>query len=333
MAGLCLSCLLCLWCGLMARRSWWWWLGHADVAAEICGAGAVCRHEKDTAVILGKEQERLEEEARLAAAAAERLEAVLAAVARAANEPLRWAAVLLVSPTNPVALPLWCWPACAKQAGAAPCGRLCGGLWPPALPHRHHLLSSSAHPPAPVCACRRYCSLAELEGVYHEVRGQYREEYVMYNLAAAALAQVRLWYRQQHLYHAAVQRRMQCTGVNAASGCPLLASPTHTLPCLPSPPPRPQALPRLAQLMQQWSPLGDPGLPVAEFAGWRPLLESEGAAQGSVLGGGGDLAGGGDAYMRLVAELVLPPLRKELANDWDPRQGVGVWHVSSLVVW
>ncbi|EFN58159.1 hypothetical protein CHLNCDRAFT_50559 [Chlorella variabilis] len=174
---------------------------------------AKMRHEKDTAVILGKEQERLEEEARLAAAAAERLEAVLAAVARAANEPL---------------------------------------------------------------------SLAELEGVYHEVRGQYREEYVMYNLAAAALA---------------------------------------------------QALPRLAQLMQQWSPLGDPGLPVAEFAGWRPLLESEGAAQGSVLGGGGDLAGGGDAYMRLVAELVLPPLRKELANDWDPRQGVGVWHVSSLVVW
>jgi hypothetical protein len=76
----------------------------------------------------------------------------------------------------------------------------------------------------------------------------------------------------------------------------------------------------MAQLLQLWSPLQDPGLPLAQFAAWRPLLESEGARQGSVLGGGGlELAGGGDAYMRLVAELVLPPLRKDLANSWDPR--------------
>ena len=88
--------------------------------------------------------------------------------------------------------------------------------------------------------------------------------------------------------------------------------------CLvPAPLPSPQALPRLAQLMQGWSPLGRPELPVGEFAAWRPLLESEAAAQGSVLGGG-DLSGG-DAYMRLVAELVLPLLRKELTNEWDPR--------------
>jgi hypothetical protein len=84
---------------------------------------AACRHEKDTAVILGKEQARLEDEAAAAAAAAERLEGVLAAVARAHSEE---------------------------------------GL-----------------------------ELADLAEVYRTLRGQYREEYVMYNLAAAALAQVR----------------------------------------------------------------------------------------------------------------------------------------------
>lgn len=38
-----------------------------------------------------------------------------------------------------------------------------------------------------------------------------------------------------------------------------------------------------------------------------------------MLGGalGADMAA--DPYMRLVAELVLPPLRKELTNEWDPR--------------
>jgi hypothetical protein len=34
--------------------------------------------------------------------------------------------------------------------------------------------------------------LVEVEDVYRELRGRYREEYVMYNLAAAALAQVYL---------------------------------------------------------------------------------------------------------------------------------------------
>ncbi len=49
----------------------------------------LCRQEKDTAVILGKEQERLKEEADMAAAAAQRMEQVLAAVGRAQSEPLR----------------------------------------------------------------------------------------------------------------------------------------------------------------------------------------------------------------------------------------------------
>jgi hypothetical protein len=71
--------------------------------------------------------------------------------------------------------------------------------------------------------------------------------------------------------------------------------------------------------LQGWSPLGDPGAPVAAFASWRPLLESEAAARGSVLGAVADAAASGDPYMRLVAEIVLPPLRKELTNEWEPR--------------
>ena len=191
-------------------------------------------------------------------------------------------------------------------------------------------------------------------------------------------------------------------------------APRLALPPFPSPP---QVLPRLGHMMAGWSPLESPGVPVAEFASWRPLLESEGAAQGSVLAGGrgqkpvlrtrlrvpscalltvaagtssatwhvalwhpvapsnlgtvallpiwradatltsvlpslprcsclpspfahmpwtrccpsflpllpragggaAELADGSDPYLRLVAELVLPPLRKALINVWDPR--------------
>ena len=100
---------------------------------------------------------------------------------------------------------------------------------------------------------------------------------------------------------------------SASAGCPepnsLLSSFLGT----------PQALPRLAQRLSGWSPLDQPGLPVADFAAWRPLLESESAQQGSVLGGGMAVDLSADPYMRLVAELVLPPLRKELTNEWDPR--------------
>ena len=60
-------------------------------------------------------------------------------------------------------------------------------------------------------------------------------------------------------------------------------APRLALPPFPSPP---QVLPRLGHMMAGWSPLESPGVPVAEFASWRPLLESEGAAQGSVLAGG-----------------------------------------------
>ena len=95
----------------------------------------------------------------------------------------------------------------------------------------------------------------------------------------------------------------------------------------------PQVLPRLAQLLQGWSPLGQPGLPLGEFASWRPLLEGESARQGGVLAAASmaEVHGSAsDAYMRLVVELVLPPLRRELTNDWNPRcacvwEGIRGW--------
>lgn len=201
--------------------------------------------------------------------------------------------------------------------------------------------------------------------MYRELRGAYRDEYVMYNLAAAALAQVggRMWAawgvecaRCMHLHLAGALGRcdfkpksmcwprhalliFHCSTclmgacqlqdgavaplgrvfLGGARGAGMLtpnhpqqaAAPTHPHPHTTSL----QALPRLGQLLVGWSPLGQPSLPVAEFASWRPLLESEGAQQGGVFGA--DLSA--DPYARLVAELVLPPLRKELINDWDPR--------------
>ena len=97
--------------------------------------------------------------------------------------------------------------------------------------------------------------------------------------------------------------------------------PAHTRPL----PARVQVLPRLALQLAGWSPLAAPAAPTSEFAVWRPLLESEGARRG-VLGGvggaaaaAGDLSALSDPYARLVAETVLPPLRKELVQGWDPR--------------
>ncbi|GAB4821104.1 hypothetical protein N2152v2_008150 [Parachlorella kessleri] len=164
--------------------------------ADIQRLDAKLRHEKDTAVILGKEQERLQEEVRLQQEAVDRMGFVLEAVSKA----------------------------------------------------------QAAH-----------MSLEELEGTYHELRAAHREEYTMYNLAAAALAQV---------------------------------------------------LPRLGLLLQHWSPLEQPELGAAEFAAWRPLLESESQRQGVLQH---DMGDADDPFTRLVAELLLPPLRKDLTNSWDPR--------------
>ena len=133
------------------------------------------RHEKDTAVILGKEQARLQEEAEAAAAAAERMEEVLAAVGRAQSEPMRCllafsASLHCLQMSMPTGLLLRATPASLT----ASTGRL-------------KIPTYSLPRPAALPGC---CSLAELEGAYRELRGAYREEYLIYNLAAAALAQV-----------------------------------------------------------------------------------------------------------------------------------------------
>lgn len=81
-----LPCVFCDWLLLhLALVS----LASYSPCPPLCLHVPLCRQEKDTAVILGKEQERLREEAEMAAAAAERMEQVLAAVGRAQAEPLR----------------------------------------------------------------------------------------------------------------------------------------------------------------------------------------------------------------------------------------------------
>lgn len=132
------------------------------------------RHEKDTAVILGKEQERLKEEAEAAAAAAERLEHVLSAVARAHAEPLR----------------------CACR-GAAPWARLggrrgqrrfvCSCIHAVSWPLPAHASTQSERALSVPASPR---SLEEVHQAYSELRAAYREEYLMYGLGASALAQV-----------------------------------------------------------------------------------------------------------------------------------------------
>lgn len=103
-------------------------------------------------MILGKEQERLKEEAEAAAAAAQRLEHVLSAVARAHAEPLRHADWLGRGGGQKAALlgsllpPMHALSQCALHT-APPCP--CLGAFPG---HHHHHPSS----PAPPAAWRRY---------------------------------------------------------------------------------------------------------------------------------------------------------------------------------
>ena len=130
------------------------------------------RQEKDTAVILGKEQERLKEEAEAAAAAAQRMERVLDAVGRAQAQPLRWGAGLC------------CWPAVGRTGGRQRCqagGR--GARRGHADALGLHVLRTRLHMPGQLVmllhpASVIACSLQEVEEVYRELRGAYREEYV-----------------------------------------------------------------------------------------------------------------------------------------------------------
>ena len=86
------------------------------------------------------------------------------------------------------------------------------------------------------------------------------------------------------------------------------------------------ALPRLSAALHGWSPLGDPGRGAGAFTAWRPLLQSEAAARGVLATAVADGSSGGlaDPYTLLVTELVLPPLRKDLTNFWDPRDAASL---------
>jgi tuftelin-interacting protein 11 len=107
--------------------------------------------------------------------------------------------------------------------------------------------------------------LEDLARRYRSLQVQYREEYLMYNLSAAALA---------------------------------------------------QALPRVQTATAGWSPLLSPTAHAALYAAWRPVLEGDAAQQAVFVD---DLSATSDAYVRLVAETVLPALRHEITSSWDPR--------------
>jgi tuftelin-interacting protein 11 len=83
------------------------------------------------------------------------------------------------------------------------------------------------------------------------------------------------------------------------------------------------ALPLLKQWLQTWSPLADPTGALSEFSDWKPLLlERENIKP--IMNSDQDvnvdeLFASSDPYERLVLELVLPPLRKELVQTWDPK--------------
>lgn len=82
------------------------------------------------------------------------------------------------------------------------------------------------------------------------------------------------------------------------------------------------ALPLLKQWLQTWSPLADPTGALSEFSDWKPLLERENVRP--IVNPDQDvhvdeLFASSDPYERLVLELVLPPLRKELVQTWDPK--------------
>ncbi len=69
------------------------------------------------------------------------------------------------------------------------------------------------------------------------------------------------------------------------------------------------ALPHFATLMRGWAPLQEPTRGAEEFKEWRGLLEGEGAKH-AVLSGADGLGGGDeDAYVALVLEVLLPPIR------------------------
>jgi tuftelin-interacting protein 11 len=128
-------------------------------------------------------------------------------------------------------------------------------------------------------------SLAEVEAVYSSLARSFREEYVLYNLAAAALA------------HA--MPRLQA----AMQGWSPLSEPA-----------------RGTSDFTRWRPLLESANARGPLGGDYNIFEDEGP---SMFGGGGRRGGGGgvqqDPYLALVTEVVLPPLRAACTAQWQPR--------------
>jgi len=78
-----------------------------------------------------------------------------------------------------------------------------------------------------------------------------------------------------------------------------------------------------------WSPLAEPEAIVLQMSKWKPLLEGDhpryhhhhGNSHSALLPSADvlSLAASSDPYLRLICEVVLPPLRRELVGTWDPR--------------
>ncbi len=84
----------------------------------------------------------------------------------------------------------------------------------------------------------------------------------------------------------------------------------------------------IARTQGGWSPLAEPEAIALEIAQWKTLLQGDShhhrhhrntssnlLPSADVL----SLAASSDPYLRLICEIVLPPLRRDLIGTWDPR--------------
>jgi GC-rich sequence DNA-binding factor-like protein len=74
-------------------------------------------------------------------------------------------------------------------------------------------------------------------------------------------------------------------------------------------------LPQLRAALAAWQPLQQPTSWAAEYAAWRPLLESPNT-QGAIFQ---DAANADDPYYALVSATVLPRLQQAISTGWQVR--------------
>eukprot|EP00898_Chlorokybus_atmophyticus_P006958 jgi/Chlat1/7263/Chrsp58S06898 len=87
-------------------------------------------------------------------------------------------------------------------------------------------------------------------------------------------------------------------------------------------------MPRLSAVFQGWDPFAQPSHGLTVMSTWRKLLAQEGPADYQIFP---DLDTDTDAYTRLIAGTLLPPLRSAANNNWDPRNVEPM--VSLLELW